>query len=230
MVVDAAPDPLAGAEEVAAVDLGEVVDAVGGGDREVDRLAAGLGHRLERGLGQLDEMALQAAAMGEAQDRRAGLELAALAGLVDEAVALERRDEPRGGALGQVGGLGEVAQAHRLVALEQAREHLAGTVDRLGALTARTRVTWKSCSTSGWNCSSIADSMAPAGSPCQATRVRCRCVRQHDAPLRDPQRGRHGGARPRLAADRHRDRDRVPARRGGRGLPRRRPAGRRRER
>ena len=36
------PDPLAGAEEVAAVDLGEVLDAVGGRDGEVDRLAAGL--------------------------------------------------------------------------------------------------------------------------------------------------------------------------------------------
>jgi hypothetical protein len=89
--VDPAPDPLARAEEVTPVDLGEVVDAVGGGDREVDRLAAGLGHRLEGGVGELDEVALDAAAMGEAQDRGAGLELAAFAGLVDEASARSRR-------------------------------------------------------------------------------------------------------------------------------------------
>ena len=153
VVVDAAPDPLAGAEEVAAVDLGEVVDAVGGGDREVDRLAARLGDRLERGVGELDEVALDAAAMGEAQDRGAGLELAALAGLVDEAVALERGEQPRGGALGQVGGLGEVAQAHRLLAVEQAGEHLAGAVDRLRALSGRAHV--EVLFHGGWNCSSI---------------------------------------------------------------------------
>ena len=100
-------------------------------------------------------MALDAAAVGEAQDRRAGLELAALAGLVDEAVALERGEEPRGGALGQVGGLGEVAQAHRLVAVEQAREHLAGAVDRLGALSGRAHV--EVLFHVGWNCSSIAE-------------------------------------------------------------------------
>jgi hypothetical protein len=60
-------------------------------------------------VGELDQVALDAAAMGEAQDRGAGLELAALAGLVDEAVALERGEQPRGGALGQVGGLRELA-------------------------------------------------------------------------------------------------------------------------
>jgi hypothetical protein len=79
---------------VAAVDLGEVVHAVGRGDGQVDRLAAALGDGLERDLGQLDEMALDAAALGEAQDRGARLELAALAGLVDEAVALERGQQP----------------------------------------------------------------------------------------------------------------------------------------
>jgi hypothetical protein len=153
---------LAGAEEVAAFDLGEVVDAVGGGDREVDRLVGGLRDRLERGLGQLDEVTLEAAAAGEAHDRRAGLELAALAGLVDEAVALERREQPRGGALGQIRGLCEVAQAHRLVAVEQAREHLAGAVDRLRALSGRAHV--EVLFHVVWNCSSIRDSMARAGS------------------------------------------------------------------
>jgi hypothetical protein len=133
VVVDAAADPLARAEEVQPVDLGEVVDAGRRGDGQVHRLLAGLRERLERLVGQLDEVALDAAAVREPQDRGAGLELAALADLVDEAMALERGQQPRSRALGQVGGLGELAQAHRRLALEQAGEHLAGAVDRLGA-------------------------------------------------------------------------------------------------
>ena len=40
VVVDRAPEPLAGADEVAALDLRHVLDAVASGDREVDRLPA----------------------------------------------------------------------------------------------------------------------------------------------------------------------------------------------
>ena len=85
VIVDRAPEPLPGAEEVAAVDLGDVLDAVARRDREVDRLAAGLGQRVERGPGQLDDVALEHAALGHAQDRRAGAQAAALPVLLDQA-------------------------------------------------------------------------------------------------------------------------------------------------
>ncbi len=51
-------------------------------------------------------------------------------------------------------------------------------------------------------------------------------VRQQDAPLRDPQRGRDGDARPRMAADRVRAGRRVPARGVARGVPQGRAEGR----
>jgi hypothetical protein len=132
--VDGAPDPLPGAEEVAALDLGEVLDAVDARHGEVDRLATGLGQDVQRRLGQLDDVAVHGAAVGEAQDRRAGLDLAAGAGAAHEAVALQAGDEPRRRALGQVGGLGEVADADRILAVEHERQQLGRAVDRLGAL------------------------------------------------------------------------------------------------
>ena len=62
------------------------------GTGEVDRLAAGLGERVERGLAQLDEVALEHAALGYAEDRRAGAQPPALSVLLDQAAALERAD------------------------------------------------------------------------------------------------------------------------------------------
>ena len=45
---------------------------IGAGHGEVDRLAARFGQRVERGPRELDEVALEHAALGDAQDRRAG--------------------------------------------------------------------------------------------------------------------------------------------------------------
>jgi hypothetical protein len=72
--------------------------------------------------------------VGEAQDRGPGLDLAAGAVAADEAVALEARHEARGGALRQLGGESEVADAERLVRVEHEGEQLRGPVDRLRAL------------------------------------------------------------------------------------------------
>ena len=70
LVADRAPKPLTGAEEVPAIDLGDVLDSVGPGHGQVDRLAAGLRQRVERGPRQLDEVALEHAALGHPEDRR----------------------------------------------------------------------------------------------------------------------------------------------------------------
>jgi hypothetical protein len=99
-----------------------------------------LGQRVERRLGELDEVAVDDAAVGEAQDRRAGLDLAPGAVAAHEAVALEARHEARCGALGQLGRKSEVADAERLVAVEHQREELGGAVDRLGALRGLTAI------------------------------------------------------------------------------------------
>ena len=127
MVGHAAADPVAGTEEVAALDLREVLDAERPRHGEVDRLAAGLRQRLEVRLRQL----LQPAAMGEAPQDRPGLEAATPAVLLDQALALERAQEAAGRALGQRGVAGQVGQGARLFGFDHQREQLRGAVDGL---------------------------------------------------------------------------------------------------
>ena len=85
---------------------------------------------------------------GEAHDRRAGLELAAVGGAAHEAVALEAR---RAGArrcswAGRPRPRGR--RRRRLGAVEDERQQLGRPVDRLGALGVPRRSTfWNSCST-----------------------------------------------------------------------------------
>ena len=119
---------------MAALDLSQVLDAARPGDGEVHGLAADPGHRLERRLGELDEVAVDDAAVGEAQDRGAGADLPARAVAAHEAVTLEARDQPAGRALGQLGRDREVADAERLLAVEHQGEQLGGPVDRLRAV------------------------------------------------------------------------------------------------
>src|SRR2546423_12316669 len=52
---DAAPDPVGHADEVGGVLLGEMLDALWPGDREVDRLAALVGEPAQARLGERDE-------------------------------------------------------------------------------------------------------------------------------------------------------------------------------
>ena len=127
-----AVEPLAGAEEVLAVDLREVLDAAGRRDGEVDRLAAEPGERVERLGRELDEVAVDRAAVGVAQQRgpRArGAPRAAV--LVHEPVALERAERAREAVLlGSSAARPRSPSAHRLVALEHHHEQLRGAVDR----------------------------------------------------------------------------------------------------
>ena len=93
VVVDRPPEPLPGAEEVTAVDLGDVLDAGRGRQGEVDRLAARLRQCVERRSREFDDVALDHAALGDPEDRRPGTESPALAVLFDEPAPLERRDQ-----------------------------------------------------------------------------------------------------------------------------------------
>ena len=104
---------------------------------QVDRLAGGGAQHVERPARQLQDAALEHAALGHAQDRRPGAQAAALAVLLDQALALERRDQPRGGALGDAAGRRELGQRDRLLGLEHAHQQLGAAVDRGRARGAR---------------------------------------------------------------------------------------------
>ena len=82
---------------------------------------------------QPDEIAVADAAAGEAQHHRPGPQRAAGAVALHERVALERRHQPRDGALRQVGGLGQLAHADRVHAVCDRHEQLGGPVDGLGS-------------------------------------------------------------------------------------------------
>ena len=71
------------------------------------------------------------AGLGVAQEHRAGAEAAAVAMLLDEAVALERREQARGGALREVRPLGQLGDRLGPLALQHADEQLRGAVHRL---------------------------------------------------------------------------------------------------
>ena len=212
-----------------AVDLGEVVDAVGRGHGEVDRLAARLARAPRARAGRARRRcALDDAAMGEAQDRRAGLELAALRRPAARARGARARSRSREAVL--LGRSAASASSPRLSgsSLSSRRgEQLRGAVDRLGTL-GGARLMWNSCSTVAGTACSMLCSMPRAGSPSSRSEEKPMFVNtlpRYEILSEDAM----ADARPRLAADRDRDRDRVPARRGGRGVPRRRPEGRGRQ-
>jgi hypothetical protein len=52
---------------------------------------------------------------------------------LEEALSFERGEEPGGGALRQLGGLGELADSERSRAFHHAHEQLRRPVDRLGS-------------------------------------------------------------------------------------------------
>ena len=126
------PNPVGDADEVLGVLLREVLDPVGAGDGEIDRLAARLGEAPQRRLGELDERA-GAVAAREAEQDGPGPQPAAVAEPLHEALPLERGDEARGRALRQSCSLCELADGRRPRRLDDAHEQLRRTVDRLGA-------------------------------------------------------------------------------------------------
>ena len=130
-VLDPASQPVGAPDEVAAVDLREVLDAERRRHRQVDGLAAGLAERLEDRGGQVDEVGVGHPAAGEPQQDRARPHLAAGAVAREEATALERRDGTGDGALGEAATLRELAHAGGAVALHHEHEELRGTINRL---------------------------------------------------------------------------------------------------
>ena len=79
------------------------------------------------------QIAVADAAAGEAQHHGPGPQRPAGAVALDERVPLERRDQPRDGALGQVGGLGQLAHSDRVHTVRDRHEQLGGPVDGLGS-------------------------------------------------------------------------------------------------
>ena len=62
--------------------------------------------------------------LGEAEEDRPGPHRAAVTVALEQALSLERGDEPGGRALGQLGGLGELADPEWPGALDHAHEQL----------------------------------------------------------------------------------------------------------
>ena len=109
----------------------------GPGTAQVYRLAGRLRQSVERRPRHLDDVALEHAPLGHAQNRRARSQAPALAVLLDQPAPLERADEPRRGALGKPGGRCELGQRHRLLALEHAHKQIGAAIDRGGAVSWR---------------------------------------------------------------------------------------------
>ena len=103
---DVAPDPVRRAEEVAAVPLSEQLDAARCGNAEIDRLAAFPGKAFERVGRELDELRLACLATCVAHEHRSRPKLPAAGDALDQPLALEGAEEPRGRALGQPGAPG----------------------------------------------------------------------------------------------------------------------------
>ena len=118
---------------MAALDLREVLDAVGRGDRDVDRLPRRLGERGHRALGRLDEQPRGEPAAGVAGDDRTGAERAPQPLLLDQPVALQRAEQARGGGLRQARIRGELAERARGLGREHEREELRAAIDHLRA-------------------------------------------------------------------------------------------------
>src|SRR6266508_6489369 len=115
---------------MAAIALGEMLDAGRRRHGEVDRLARGVGEPAQRFARELDERPAGNAALREPQQDGPGLQAPCA---LNQSLSLERGHEPRRRALRQPAQLGELADRERPGALDHADEQLAGPVDRLGA-------------------------------------------------------------------------------------------------
>ena len=114
-----------------AVALGELVDPERRRHAEVHRLAGRFRQRVEMLVREIDQRDVGLGVLSEAEEDRSGPHRAAVAVALEEALPLERGKEPGRGALGQLGGLGELPDSERSRALDHAHEQLRGSVDRL---------------------------------------------------------------------------------------------------
>ena len=103
----------------------------GVGDAEVHRLAGLFRERVEMLVRKLDERDVGLGSLGEAKEDRPGPHGRTVAVALEEPLSLERGEEPRRRALGQLAGPGKLADAERSRALDHAHEQLRGAVDCL---------------------------------------------------------------------------------------------------
>ncbi|MFZ0340812.1 MAG: hypothetical protein WAL31_00560 [Gaiellaceae bacterium] len=109
-----------------------MLDAVGAGHGEVDRLSARVGESPQARLRELGER-LRRVAARVAEEDGTGAEAAASAEPLYQSLTLEGADEARGRALGEAGALRELADRRRLGRFDDVDEQLRGALDRLGS-------------------------------------------------------------------------------------------------
>ena len=129
---DRAPQPVADADHVHAVDLGDLLDHAVPLDAEVDRLAGLLAEALKERLGQLGQPGFGAAAPGEPDEHLARAEPAVVVAL-HQPVALQRQQQPGGGALGQPGRGRQLGEGDRARGVHDLGEEPGRPVHRLRA-------------------------------------------------------------------------------------------------
>jgi hypothetical protein len=129
---DRAPQPVADADHVHAVDLGDLLDHAIPLDAEVDRLAALLTEALKERLRQLGQPGFGAATPGEADEHLARAEPPVVVALY-QPIPLQRQQEPGGRALGQAGRGRQLGEGHRAGGVHDLGEEPGRPVDRLRA-------------------------------------------------------------------------------------------------
>src|SRR5579862_4152789 len=130
VVLHRAPEPLAGAQEVPALHLRHVLDAVRRREREVDRLPAERTQRLQRRLREFHQAALEQPALRHPEDRRTRPQPPSLAVLLNQTPPLECGEQARGRALGDSAGRSQVSQCHRFLALQHPDQEVGAAVHR----------------------------------------------------------------------------------------------------
>ena len=123
--------PVARAEQEGRVDLRNVVDPGAVGDSEVHVLASAGPDPLEHRLRQAGQLGTAVVAGGVEHEQRPADVLPRRAAL-DQAVVLQRRQQPGRGRAGQSGGLGHLGEGHGVVGLHDVGEQAGSAVDRLG--------------------------------------------------------------------------------------------------
>ena len=116
---------------MAAVALGQLVDAERRRDAEVHRLAGLFGKCVEVLVREIDQRDVGLGPLCEAKKDGPRPHRPAVAVALEEPLSFERGEEPGGGALGQLCGLGQLADPERPRALHHAHEQLRRPVDRL---------------------------------------------------------------------------------------------------
>src|SRR5580692_1853572 len=131
---DRAAHPVGAADEIGAVHLGDLVDAVPRGrDAQVDRLAGGLAESFEKRLRDRDERGPPAVAPGKADEHLTRQEPAVVIP-ADQVVALEREQQPGRRRLGQPGADGQLGERDRIGRVHNLRQQRRRPVHGLRAV------------------------------------------------------------------------------------------------